>query len=190
MMIKKFATLSVLLAATMGVNAAEVAEYCFPVEAPKAGLATKTKTATLMLNSGSFSQIQLQNGETSTATSTQTERCFNIEQKQRILFHFDKANLLTQFDEVMKKLNTSAVEAGSIVIEGHADEHGSAKYNYNLALQRAESVKNYLTKNGVDANKITVVSKGSSSLLTESSKKEGLSDNRRVEVLVISAKPN
>lgn len=187
-MIKKFATLSVLLAATMGVNAAEVAEYCFPVEAPKADLATKT--ATLMLNSGSFSQIQLQNGETSTATSTQTERCFTIEQKQRILFHFDKANLLTQFDEVMKKLNTSAVEAGSIVIEGHADEHGSDKYNYNLALQRAESVKNYLTKNGVDANKITVVSKGSSSLLTESSKKEGLSDNRRVEVLVISAKPN
>ncbi|WP_052252218.1 OmpA family protein [Vibrio owensii] len=187
---KKLATLSVLLASTVGVNASEVSEYCFPVEALKSEVTTKTKTATLMLNSGSFSQIQLNDDETHMATSNGTERCFNIEQKQRILFHFDRSNLLTRFDEILEKLNTSALEAGSIVIEGHADEHGSEQYNYKLALQRAESVKNHLIRNGIDANKIKVISKGSTELLSESSQKDGLSDNRRAEVIVISAIPN
>ncbi|HEX4345932.1 MAG TPA: peptidoglycan-associated lipoprotein Pal [Vicinamibacterales bacterium] len=47
-----------------------------------------------------------------------------------------------------------------ITVEGHADERGSAEYNLGLGSRRADSVKQYLVSLGVQAGRITVVSKG------------------------------
>jgi peptidoglycan-associated lipoprotein len=47
-----------------------------------------------------------------------------------------------------------------ITVEGHADERGSAEYNLALGSRRADSVKQYLVSLGVQAGRITVVSKG------------------------------
>jgi outer membrane protein OmpA-like peptidoglycan-associated protein len=47
-----------------------------------------------------------------------------------------------------------------ITITGHTDYIGSAEYNYNLGLQRAERVKQLLIKKGIAAERIVVLSKG------------------------------
>jgi peptidoglycan-associated lipoprotein len=48
----------------------------------------------------------------------------------------------------------------NVVIEGHADERGSAEYNLGLADRRATAAKEFLVQLGVSANRLTTVSFG------------------------------
>ena len=48
----------------------------------------------------------------------------------------------------------------TVVIEGHADERGSAEYNLGLADRRATAAKEFLVQLGVGANRLTTVSFG------------------------------
>ncbi len=48
----------------------------------------------------------------------------------------------------------------SLVIEGHCDERASASYNVALGMRRANFVRSFLVKNGVDLNRIYTVSRG------------------------------
>ncbi|MBI2155098.1 MAG: OmpA family protein [Candidatus Rokubacteria bacterium] len=47
-----------------------------------------------------------------------------------------------------------------ILIEGHADERGTNEYNLALGERRAKSTMNYLVSQGVQANRITLISYG------------------------------
>ncbi|HEX7511292.1 MAG TPA: OmpA family protein [Chitinivibrionales bacterium] len=47
-----------------------------------------------------------------------------------------------------------------VLIEGNADERGSAEYNVGLGDNRARSAKNYLTSYGISADKIETTSYG------------------------------
>lgn len=69
-----------------------------------------------------------------------------------------------------------------IVVEGHTDHKGSIKLNQKLSVRRAEEVKKYLVKYGVDESLITVVGYGKSRLLYEGTSKEVNEANRRVEI--------
>jgi peptidoglycan-associated lipoprotein len=47
-----------------------------------------------------------------------------------------------------------------MVIEGHCDERGTVDYNLALGQKRAESVKDYLVKMGIEANRVRTISYG------------------------------
>jgi len=47
-----------------------------------------------------------------------------------------------------------------ISLEGHCDSRGSAEYNLGLGSRRAAAVRDYLVNLGVQANRLTVISKG------------------------------
>lgn len=47
-----------------------------------------------------------------------------------------------------------------LVVEGHTDERASASYNMALGMRRANYVRSFLVKNGVDLNRIYTVSRG------------------------------
>ena len=47
-----------------------------------------------------------------------------------------------------------------LMVEGHADERASASYNMALAMRRANYVRSFLVKQGVDQNRIYTVSHG------------------------------
>jgi outer membrane protein OmpA-like peptidoglycan-associated protein len=47
-------------------------------------------------------------------------------------------------------------------IIGHTDLHGPAPYNMNLSLKRAQSVKEYLVKKGIDASRLEIEGAGES----------------------------
>jgi len=74
-----------------------------------------------------------------------------------------------------------------ITVEGHADERGSAEYNLALGSRRADAVKQYLVSLGVQAGRITVVSKGKEQPVCTEEAESCWQQNRRGH-FIVSAK--
>ena len=70
------------------------------------------------------------------------------------------------------------------VIEGHTDNVGGHDYNMKLSERRAASVKDYLTKRGVDAGRISTRGFGETKPIADNKTAEGRAKNRRVEIKV------
>jgi len=75
-------------------------------------------------------------------------------------------------------------------ISGHADERGSDQYNDALGQQRAAQAKRYLTDNGVDAARITIVSYGEQRPATSGSDESAWARNRRAEFEITAGGTN
>jgi len=65
-------------------------------------------------------------------------------------------------------------------IEGHTDNRGSRAWNIKLSQMRAEAVKNYLIKMGVDASRLTAAGYGPDRPRADNATKAGRAENRRV----------
>jgi OOP family OmpA-OmpF porin len=72
-----------------------------------------------------------------------------------------------------------------IEIIGHTDDVGDDAYNQQLSEQRAESVREYLVKAGVDPSKMVTVGAGETMPIASNRTDEGRAENRRVEVMVL-----
>ncbi|MBI3236675.1 MAG: OmpA family protein, partial [Chlamydiales bacterium] len=68
-----------------------------------------------------------------------------------------------------------------LFVTGHCDERGPEAYNLALGTRRANYVRGYLVKNGVDANRIHTVSYGKEKPCDLRHNAEGWSKNRRAE---------
>ncbi len=66
-------------------------------------------------------------------------------------------------------------------IEGHTDNRGSSRYNRGLSQSRAESVMNWLTRNGIAASRLVAVGHGEDRPIATNGTDEGRQLNRRVE---------
>ncbi len=111
--------------------------------------------------------------------------------KITLMIHFDtdKANIRKSYEEELKRgIDFVKKYPGSKVqVEGHTDSVGSDKYNQKLSERRAEAVKNYLVQKGaVDASKITSVGYGETRPVASNKTTQGMSQNRRVEILILS----
>ncbi len=104
-------------------------------------------------------------------------------------FDFDKSNIrkedkakLQEAVDFVKKYPGAKVR-----LEGHTDSIGTEAYNQKLSERRAESVKNYLVKEGaVDESNITSMGYGEKKPVADNKTKEGRLKNRRVEILILS----
>ena len=70
----------------------------------------------------------------------------------------------------------------SIIITGHTDNVGAAEFNQTLSLRRAESVKAYAIKMGLDGSNIQTVGRGETNPIADNKTAEGRAANRRVDV--------
>ncbi|MFZ1890866.1 MAG: OmpA family protein [Formosimonas sp.] len=93
--------------------------------------------------------------ETPAPPAPKTER---VNLSADALFRFDKAastDLLPAgkqtLDELGNALRTEYAAVDGIALIGHTDRLGNDKYNYNLGLKRAHTVKSYLQNLGVTA---------------------------------------
>lgn len=68
-----------------------------------------------------------------------------------------------------------------IEIGGHTDSMGSTQFNITLSSERAEAVRTYLIRKGVDPEALTAVGYGESQLLSDENTPEANALNRRTE---------
>jgi outer membrane protein OmpA-like peptidoglycan-associated protein len=71
-------------------------------------------------------------------------------------------------------------------IQGHTDSNGEDAYNEDLGNQRAEAVRRYLNSQGVALNRMATISYGETHPVADNATPEGRSQNRRVEIVVLS----
>ena len=76
----------------------------------------------------------------------------------------------------------------AIVVHGHTDNTGSDAVNNPLSRNRANSVKNYLSAQGISSSRITARGYGSTSPVADNSTASGREQNRRVEITVYQTK--
>jgi len=103
-----------------------------------------------------------------------------------ILFDFDSYAIR---DEYFPRLNEignwlKRNKGAKITIEGHCDEKGTVEYNLALGQKRAESVKAYLVKSGVDTAKVKTISYGKELPADPGHTEDAWARNRRASIKI------
>lgn len=110
-----------------------------------------------------------------------------------IYFDFDKADITPQAATELDKVVFAMEKFPNIKIkiESHTDSRGSDSYNLKLSQARADSTKEYIIENGIDANRIeSAIGYGETRLINHCSNGVKCTDeehelNRRSEFIVI-----
>lgn len=102
-----------------------------------------------------------------------------------VLFDVDKYNIRPDADETLKKLAEilKKAEISEFQIDGHTDSEDTDEHNQILSENRANSVKDFLVNQGVEAN-ITTSGYGEKQPVASNDTPEGRQLNRRVEIIV------
>lgn len=104
-----------------------------------------------------------------------------------IYFEVGKATINTDFstdlDKIVQFLKDNSET--KIEIQGHTDSTGSLKLNNKLSQFRANSIVDYLVKQGIDSRRISAKGFGPSLPIADNSTAEGRAKNRRVVIKVM-----
>lgn len=92
-------------------------------------------------------------------------------------------NNITQLAAILKKYDDT-----EILIEGHTDNTGDAKYNQDLSVKRAESVANMVKMQAIKGSRITTVGYGEDQPVESNETAEGRAKNRRVDIAIMANK--
>jgi OOP family OmpA-OmpF porin len=76
-----------------------------------------------------------------------------------------------------------------VELQGHTDSRGADAYNLELSQRRAESVRDYLIAQGVNATRLEAKGYGETQPIADNATKAGQAENRRVSMRAI-ANPN
>jgi len=103
-----------------------------------------------------------------------------------VLFTTGKADLKLGATDNLNKLVAflDKYPDRSIAVQGYTDSVGSEDYNQGLSERRADSVKSYLTGQGIGSTRITASGKGRSDPVADNDSAAGRQQNRRVEVII------
>ncbi len=72
----------------------------------------------------------------------------------------------------------------TVEVRGHTDSEGSADKNVTLSQQRAESVRSYLVKEGIDPTRLSAKGLGKNVPVADNNSEKGKAQNRRIEFYV------
>ena len=118
------------------------------------------------------------------AKQTKAEKLIAV--GDRVLFDYDSAKLdssakiLLDAQSRFLRANTDL----NFIIEGHCDERGTREYNLALGEQRATAVRDYLVIQGIDPDRIKVISYGKEKPAVVGSNNMAWSKNRRAVTII------
>ncbi len=93
-----------------------------------------------------------------------------------------KSAMYPEIERIAKVMNQ--YPDSTIRVEGYTDTSGSEDLNMRLSQKRAESVKNILVQNGVDAHRMETVGFGENNPRYGNNTEDGRRLNRRVEIKI------
>jgi peptidoglycan-associated lipoprotein len=135
------------------------------------------------------SQPVAQNPRSTTMTpaerATLNERLARLEDA---LFDYDKAVIRSDATSALRddvgviRDILATYPSQKLVIEGHADERGSAEYNVALGDKRARAAEEFLTGMGISAVQLTVISYGKERPVCTDQSEQCYQKNRRAHV--------
>ena len=107
------------------------------------------------------------------------------------LFDFDKSVIKPEGTKKLAVLTAKliGVTVEVIIVIGYTDSVGTLKYNKALSLRRAEAVKAFLVKNGVEANRVYTEGKAFADPVGDNKTAAGRALNRRTVVEVVGTRP-
>jgi OOP family OmpA-OmpF porin len=102
-------------------------------------------------------------------------------------FAFDSAALTPEAEVILQAAVEALNESPGVRVEvgGHTDSTGPEAYNLGLSERRAGSVADYLSANGIDASRLTVVGFGEANPVADNGTRDGRAQNRRTELNVV-----
>ncbi len=104
----------------------------------------------------------------------------------KVFFEHDSEALIEKSNlqlEALRRVLAEQVDL-QIEIQGHTDSEGSAAYNDDLSLRRAEAVRQWLIGNGIDSGRLSAKGFGERQPIASNSTAMGRQQNRRVEIVV------
>ncbi len=101
-----------------------------------------------------------------------------------ITFDTNESAIKPAFYPILNEISQTLAEYESTVvtIAGHTDSTGSADYNQQLSMSRANSVSYYMVQNGVIYERIVTTGYGESLPVADNETPAGRQANRRVEI--------
>jgi len=119
-----------------------------------------------------------------TAPITVIQKFVLADKGRKVLFDFNKSVLKPEARAQLAGVLQALKEQPSLQVQvvGHTDGVGSDAYNMKLSQRRAESVADFLIKNGSRKENLQVDWKGKREPIASNANAEGRAQNRRVEI--------
>ena len=134
--------------------------------------------------------VTVNDGKGGTASDTVTIQVIQREQKvftfEDVHFDFDRYTLRPEAVRVLQQAVSAMKENATLrlTLEGHTCNIGTAEYNLALGERRATAVREYLTSNGISADRLQTVSYGEERPKHDNSREETRRLNRRAALTV------
>lgn len=102
-----------------------------------------------------------------------------------INFDFNKSNLKPEAIQILQSVLQDPKYQGKIIyLKGYTDNIGGERYNNNLALKRADSVKSYLSSKGLPKENQVSLGFGLCCYVVNNNTDSNREKNRRVEIYI------
>jgi len=109
-----------------------------------------------------------------------------VEVSDRVLFDYDSFSVENDESKNTLEMQVKWLKSNpeiKITIEGHCDERGTREYNIALGEKRANSVKNFFERNGINTDRIQIISFGKEKPASFGGSEESQKKNRRAVIV-------
>ncbi|MES2181154.1 MAG: OmpA family protein [Pseudomonadota bacterium] len=136
-------------------------------------------------------QMEEATAGTGVAVTQTADNRLKIDIPSDISFDVGRTDIKPNFRTVLDTFATSLVNnpRSNVTIIGHTDSSGSDAVNNPLSLNRAASVRDYLSTRGVSSGRVAIEGRGSHEPLVANDTAANRAKNRRVEIFVAEPAP-
>jgi outer membrane protein OmpA-like peptidoglycan-associated protein len=123
---------------------------------------------------------------TGVQVSQTADNRLKLEIPSDISFDTNRSDIKSNFQPILDRFSTTLIENPStmVTIVGHTDNTGSDSVNGPLSVDRASHTRDYLSRRGVAAGRISVSGRGEAEPVASNGDSAGRARNRRVEIYV------